>query len=200
MSHSRRGFRGRGISDSQRRKKSWVQLVELVDLAEVPGFVTSIGLFLTDSGVPGRGVQSGVIGISGDGTAGAPFRSVLPPESTILRIRGSILFPKYLAAGGAAAANVDVAVGFGVTGISDLTSESYPGPISEADWDGWMFRRQSAVSPVDSEGTTVDVKAMRKIKSGDAFFVMMESVVGEGGTSTAVQTWAFDLRLLLLLP
>jgi len=63
-----------------------------------------------------------------------------------------------------------------------------------------MFRRQSSVSPLDSEGTNVDVKSMRKIQDGEAFFVSTEVVRGQAVVSEVFHTWIYDLRLLVLLP
>jgi len=197
MAH-RRSFRGRGISQTQRRKKTWFQLKEFVDASAIPGFVTNFDLSVAASGQPGVGTRTGVVFVSGDGTAGAPLKSTLPEESTILRIRGSLLFPKNVA--GATATSIDNSIGFGVIAISDLLTSSFPGPISDADWDGWMFKRGSAVTPVDSAGTILDVKSMRKLESGNAFFIMGETVPGNGSTVTGQFTWQFDVRLLMLLP
>ncbi len=199
MAHRRGSFRSRGISDSQRRKKTWGQVKILVDGAETPGFVTSIGLQVGTGSVAGRGFRDGFFLLSGDGTGASPFSSTIPEESTILRIRGSVSFPKYTALA-TGTSNVDTAIGFGVAGISDNISTSYPAPITDADWDGWMFRRASSVSPVDSEGTVVDVKAMRKVKSGDMFFVMVEAVQGLNNVTPATFDWQVDLRILILLP
>jgi len=62
-----------------------------------------------------------------------------------------------------------------------------------------MFLRQSAVSPVDSEGTMMDVKAMRKIETGDSLFFAAQSVAGSA-TGAPLATFVFDARLLMLLP
>jgi len=198
MAHGRRP-RGRGVSDSQRRKKTWNQIKELsaVGSGQAPGFHTNFELSVTPGAVTGIGVRDGFILATGVGTGVSPIVSSLPEECTILRIRGSLVFPKYIVGAGAGA--VDCSFGMGVSGISDLDSNSYPAPISDADWDGWMFKRAGAVSPVDPTGAIVDVKAMRKIKSGDAFFVQVEAVP-ESTTSTAALFWQFDLRLLVLLP
>jgi len=200
MAHRRSFGRGRGISQAQRRKKTWIQVKQLVLAGGNPGFVTGVAIELSSAGVAGAGSRAGFFGLSGDGTAGNPFESTIPAESTILRIRGSLLFPKYFNAGNSDAGNIDVAIGYGVTSISDLNSSSYPAPITDAEWDGWMFRRQGPVGPVDSAGTIVDVKAMRKVESGDVFFVMAETVNGLGNVTPASFLWQLDLRLLVLLP
>jgi len=193
-----RSFR-RGISQSQRRKKSWVQMKLTISTgAQNPGFATSIALETAAPPSAGTAERDGLVAVSGDGSGTDPFVSTLPEECTILRIRGSLLFPENTIQRVPAAGDASHNFGFGVTAITDLDPSSYPGPCSKPDWDGWMFLRQSALKPIDAAATVLDVKAMRKIKTGDAFFVMAESVlqVGPG----VVQSWIFDLRLLLLLP
>jgi len=197
MAH-RRSFT-RGISQSQRRKKTWIQLKQLAPSGgEIPGFITTFQSFIPATGPSGNGARAGFIFVTGDGTAEFPLVSNFPEECTILRIRGSLLFPKYITSEPLGTTDVATSFGFGVAAITDLDAQSYPAPGSNADWDGWMFKRQSPVSPVDSAGTIVDVKAMRKIKSGDCFFTMAESVA-LGTTSTDAQ-WQYDMRLLILLP
>jgi len=196
---ARRGsFRGRGISQSQRRKKTWVQIVELVSDTAKPGFTSAFAVDVIGGVLVGESSKAVVILASGDGTGGAPLVSVLPDESTILRARGSLVFPKNTASPGQLIKE-EFSVGFGVTGLTDTDSNSYPGPLSDPSWDGWMFLRQSAVAPVDSIGTAVDVKAMRKIKSGDAFFISFEALNGDGSAPVG-GNYIMDLRLLLLLP
>ncbi len=197
-----RSFRGRGISQAQRRKKTWVQLEVLVGAGTAsPGRTGALGLDVTTPSVNGTTNRDGFIAMTGDGSGAAPFASLLPDESTILRIRGSLVFPK----NGASTVGFDpletqFVFGVGVTGISDLNSDSYPGPISDADWDGWMFLRQSALGPADSNATLVDIKAMRKIQSGDALFVMAEGAANLNAGQSISGSWQFDLRVLLLLP
>jgi len=94
MAHRRSSFRARGISDSQRRKKTWTQIKQLVDGAQIPGFVTNFAIDITSVGVPGIGITEGQFLVEGDGTANFPLKSALPEECTILRIRGSLSFPK----------------------------------------------------------------------------------------------------------
>ncbi len=198
---ARRAFRGRsGISQSQRRKKTWVQVVEAAGgSANAPGFVSTFEVALAPNTTPGNNTKFGFVVASGDGTQGAPLVSNLPSESTILRIRGSLAFPKNNY-NGTGLVNTQVAIGYGVTSLTDLNSDSYPGSISDGSWDGWMFLRQSAVAPVDSEGSIVDIKAMRKINDGETLFVQTESVAGDGTPSAAVQLFQLDIRILLLLP
>jgi len=197
MPRGRSGFRGRGISQAQRRKKTWVPVGEIISAGQTPGIATSFLISLTTPATIGQATRNGFIVMVGDGTGASPLTSTLESESTILRIRGSLLFPKTTFTSGTGV-QIQFSFGIGITAISDLQAASYPGPISDADWDGWMFLRQSGVAPADSVGTMMDVKAMRKINDGEALFVMAEGLnVG----ATAVQAdWLVDLRVLLLLP
>jgi len=198
MAH-RRSFRGRGISESQRRKKSWVQTAKLVGSGSgAPGFSTSLSVALTTPATIGDSTLVVDALLAGDGTGTNPLFSVLPEEATILRIRGSLLFPKNQT-DGLGTVSQQFVFGLGVKSIVGTTSDSYPGPISDASWDGWMYLRQSALPPVDANATIIDVKSMRKLKSGDHFFVAVEGLTGTGGTGVTVE-WVYDLRLLLLLP
>jgi len=202
MAHRRGAFRGRGISDSQRRKKGWFQLRS--PIAGVAGanalFTTSIVFEGVDTAAtPGDFDTVLFASVSDPSVALGDEQSTLPEESTILRARGSLLFPKNEVSGTPLEVASNYAFGFGVTDIRSIVSGVAPGPIIDADWDGWMFLRQSGVSPVDSEGTMVDVKAMRKIKSGDAFFMSAQAVSGNAAV-TPGGVWLFDLRLLILLP
>jgi len=203
MAHRRGGFRGRGISDSQRRKKAWFQLVTATG-------ATGAGLSAISSAIATNlGATAGVLGGTnksvfaavslGALTASGDELSTLPEESTILRIRGSLLFPKNVVGSGVDVVADNYSFGFGVTDIRSIVNATVPGPILDASWDGWMFLRQSGLPPVEANSGIVDVKAMRKLKTGDAFFVAMESVSGDT-TITPAFDFLYDLRLLILLP
>ncbi len=195
MAHRRSAIRR--PNQTQRRKKTWISIKQLTAVGVNPGILTTLELTVTSPGVLGQASRAMFLVAGGDNTGGNPLTSTLPEESTILRIRGSLLFPKTTLTG--SLVDTEMAFGVGVTGTSSATSSgSYPAPITDSDWDGWMFRRQSAVSPVDSIGTVVDIKAMRKIQSGEALFFMAEAV--DGGSTADVGTWIFDMRVLLLLP
>jgi len=204
MAHRR--FRGRGISDSQRRKKAWIGLKQLVPGTPGSGdgsFTTSIKLTTpigSGSTAPGNFSSAIAAFISDPDPQIGEEASTLPEECTILRARGSLLFPKTVP--GTVANQIDIqhSFGFGVTDIRSIASGIAPGPILDVDWDGWMFLRQSTVAPVDSVGSAVDVKAMRKIKTGDAFFVAATAMDVAGGAFVPTADWIFDLRLLILLP
>ncbi len=196
MAHRRGSFR-RSVSQTQRRKKSWSQLVVVTGQSTArPGFVSSFGLEVTSPNSNGDGARDGFIAMGGDGSNVDPFTSVIPSESTILRIRGSLVFPKNSVVADVTGVNFDI--GFGVTSITDNVSSSYPAPITDADWDGWMYKRQAAAAPLDANAAVLDVKAMRKIQDGEVFFIMAEGVTAGAVGSTGL--WQMDLRMLILLP
>ncbi len=199
MAH-RRSFRGRGISDSQRRKKTWTA-IKFATTGATSGeaaFLTSFTLETPALSNPNEIGSFTLATITDPTTEAGDELSTLPEEATILRIRGTVLFPKNLA-GTPPSSNLEQhVIGFGVTDIRSLVGGSAPNPIIDADWDGWMFLRQSAVTPVDSEGTVFDVKSMRKLRGGDTFFMTVTTSGGSG--SIPISTWVVDARLLLLLP
>ncbi len=201
---AKRSFRGRGISESQRRKKSWF-VMQLATGAVGAGNVSVVNSVIMTT--PAIGMTAGssaavLVSATSDPEieTGEEF-STLPNESTILRIRGSLNFPKNEATEGdlTGVPEFSFAFGMGVTDVRSLVEGTPPQPITDAGWDGWMFLRQSTVSPLDSEGTVFDVKAMRKIKSGDAFFMIGQGVSG-GATGVSGGMWQVDARLLMLLP
>ena len=97
-----------------------------------------------------------------------------------------------------------VAVGIGI-----VTNEAFaigataiPGPISEADWDGWMYHRffdlhKGLADTTDGSSAIefeVDSKAMRKWDGGAETLVGMVEAVEAGTASMDV---FFDSRVLL---
>ena len=126
-------------------------------------------------------------------------------QLTLIRLRG--IFHGFLKTG-AADAGFQMAVGVGL-----VTNEAFavgatavPGPISEADWDGWMYHRfvdihQATATFDGGEANSnfdieVDTKAMRKWSEGYTLLTVLETV--ENGTATG--TVFFDSRLLVKLP
>ncbi len=204
MAHRRGGFRGRGISESQRRKKAWVSVKTALGAVAQDNalFQTSINITTAAAGTAtGTHTEASLILVSDTEPGVGEEASTLPEECTILRSRGSLTFPKNNIADGSPVGSIleQYVFGFGILDIRSLTQGIFPGPIIDSDWDGWMFLRQSGVAPVDSEGTVVDVKAMRKIKTGDALFFAAQHVHG-GGTASTAKVFNFDMRLLILLP
>jgi len=189
MAH-RRSFRsGRGISDSQRRKKAWI------DMNAAPGFGEDIA---------GGSLGTATLGAPGEDVGVLVFPSSTNQafaESTILRIRGVLNVPKSTSVNQADMTSV---FAFGIGIISEQASEvltAIPNPATASgwDWDGWMFLRNNYTTPVDPAGEIVDVKAMRKWHSGDSIVfvagVATSEVAGEVG-----QIFQFSLRGLFLLP
>jgi len=189
MAHRRSGFRGRGISESQRRKKVWIDMN------------VGLGIGLDISG--GALLPPDLVA-PGDSLAALVFPSSLNQsfaESTVLRIRGALDVPKstYQASG---AGNVIHAFGIGL--VSEQASEvvsAIPNPATATgyDWDGWMFVRQSSASSLDANATVVDVKSMRKWRSGDSIVFVAGMATGIGGGAVGPE-FGFSLRGLFLLP
>jgi len=184
--NSRSTFR-RGISQTQRRKKAWI------DMNVLPFFGKDLagGELLPP---PIAGVGESVSLLQFPSQAGFI-------ESTILRIRGSITVPKSIYTSDASDNTTITAFGIGI--VSDQAAEALavPNPATSTgyDWDGWMFLRQSGLDPLDANATTVDVKAMRKWQSGDSIVFVAGAATDAvaGYTSIAVD---FSLRGLFLLP
>ncbi len=201
MAH-RRGSSRRGISESQRRKKAWIGVKFATS---GPGgsqalFMTSIRMATAATSANDGAIEDDLFILVSDPTTSVGDEvSTLPEECTILRARGSLIFPKNEPGAGASNIGSNYSFGFGVTDIRSLTNASAPGPITDVDWDGWMFLRQSAASVQSAFGSVVDVKAMRKIKTGDALFFAAQAVSGDS-VVTPAGDWMFDMRLLVLLP
>jgi len=183
--NSRSNFR-RGISETQRRKKAWI------DMNAAPAF---------GEDVSGGALKPPDLVAPGESVAVLQFPSQTGFfESTILRIRGFLNVPKSLY--GTAPNEADCFC-FGIGIVSDTAAEALavPNPATATgyDWDGWLFLRQNSTVSVDPAGEIVDVKAMRKWKSGD-------SIVFVAGSATSDLTgqlglnFLFSLRGLFLLP
>jgi len=123
-------------------------------------------------------------------------------QSTVLRIRGSIDVQKSIWAD---AAGQSTGIAFGICVMSEVAAvavDGIPNPASQtgADWDGWMFLRSSTLDTVEFNAGNVDVKAKRKIKSGDALVYVVgmatDIVAGTAGPGAIFGTF----RILLLLP
>ena len=150
-------------------------------------------------------------------TGSAFLGSTIIPEVeglTIVRTRGELMM--YLST---AAAGQD---GFtGAFGIAVATSAavaagiaSVPTPITESDWNGWLYHRFFSLTTadvIDASASTdrdallpvtaamrleVDSKAMRKFKVEDRLYAAVEVV--EVGTATI--RMFFDSRILVKLP
>jgi len=182
---SRSTFR-RGISETQRRKKAWIDM----NPGPAIGEDLSGGAIFAPSHV---GADEGVTVLQFPSQAGFL-------ESTILRIRGSLLVPKSSYSSSAFGTEI-TAFGIGIVSDEAAAASAVPNPATATgyDWDGWMFVRQAATTPVDPAGEVVDIKSMRKWQSG-------QSIVFVAGTATsnvagmAGSNISMSLRGLFLLP
>jgi len=198
MAH-RRSFRGRGISDSQRRKRVWGAFSSLAADATQSGTEPNLLIrFFTSVVIAGDVAQA---------FTGAVFPALnspgqILPESTILRIRGSVELPKNVIL---AAEYTTSAFGMGVMEAGAALQGAFPNPASPegANWDGWMFYRTQQQGALDANAGIVDVKAMRKIESGYALVMVMGnySVTDDGTVPVggAIDGF-FSGRGLFLLP
>ncbi len=201
MAHSR-SFRGRGISDSQRRKKKWIQVTGPSGTF-IPGGVQTPNMALDLSTVPTSDAFGQSVGLVSD-----PTLDKVPAESTILRIRGSVNIPKNSQeTAGSPQDNINFAIGIGVMEATAANLGAFPNPATPdgAAWDGWMFFRSVQQTALDSNAGIVDVKSMRKVQSGQAIIIVFGSFVttDDGSTPAAVAgqgTATINIRALILLP
>jgi len=201
MAHRRGSFRGRGISESQRRKKLWSPFF-------APATSVDFGSVGDISNTLHFGVTTGPLLTSPTGQAFAYAFDAgdlqgIQPESTLMRIRGSLLMPKNVVQ----PTEIETfAFGIGVMETGAAQQAAFPNPATPegSRWDGWMFYRSTEVSAVDSEGTVVDVKSMRKIQSGYSLIIVMGSSVSTFTSGAAASAPAFvatfTARGLFLLP
>jgi len=138
-------------------------------------------------------------------TTGVVLSSVV--KATIVRIRGQ--FAAYMNSASVAGSGFKGAVGIGITTTAAFTigATAIPGPLTELDWDGWMYHRifdvrtitATLADGVNAVGVVdrfeIDSKAMRKFDEDMTLFGMIE--VTEQ-TSAQLEFQA-DTRLLLKL-
>jgi len=121
-------------------------------------------------------------------------------ESTILRIRGTLNIPKSTYSN---TTNLNTINAFGIGVVSDAAAEALavPNPATATgyDWDGWLFLRQASTEPLTPDGEIVDIKAMRKWKSGDSIIIVAGFSTSLVGGALGLNT-SFSLRGLFLLP
>jgi len=130
-------------------------------------------------------------------------------EATIVRIRGImslVLHVSSLAAGGFLGA-----AGIGITTAAAFAAGvgSMPSPITELDWDGWMwhhFYDVHSVTATIADGANagavyqrvlIDSKAMRKFRTDEVVFGIWENAEEIG---TATVTIHANSRMLFMLP
>jgi len=185
MARNSRSFRSRGISESQRRKKSWFGFADA-------GSVQTGNRLVVPAGVsPGSTLT--IVGID---SATAASIGVL--EGTVLRIRGSMDMPK----SEVSSFSGDV-FAFGIGFVTDeaFNAGAVPNPASSEgpDWDGWLFYRSQAQGNLDANSGIVDSKAMRKWQSGTTLCLIAGNSNNDGaGPTGGIVTLL--LRGLFLLP
>jgi len=196
MAH-RGSFRGgRGISESQRRKKVWNTFSAFaqddVVVASFPSPTLNFDAPIAGAASPAGQVVSYVFSA----------QQAVPAESTIMRIRGSLNLQKTTIS---ATEIITFAFAIGVmeTGAA-LTFGAIPNPASTngANWDGWMFYRSQLGDNIDAASTIIDVKSMRKIQSGYSLVLAMGSeavTFGDQATSAPAIVGQFTARGLFLL-
>jgi len=183
--NSRSTFR-RGILETQRRKKAWI---DMNALPAVGDDISGSALQPPDQTIIGEPTLSLLQFPSQAGFL----------ESTILRIRGTLSVPKSTYA---VSATTTVSA-FGIGIVSDDAAEALavPNPATATgyDWDGWLFLRQHSTISLDPAFEIVDVKSMRKWKSGDSI-VFVAGFASNAGAVQMADLFIFSLRGLFLLP
>jgi len=181
--NSRSNFR-RGISETQRRKKTW----------------EGIGLAGAD--------EIGVTQFVGSPSIGSPTLSIVSltsqdagslVEGTLLRLRGSLILPKSIPGSAAAASVVAFGIGFVTDDAGNAAAVPNPATTIGADWDGWLFYRSNVAAALDANATILDSKAMRKWGSG----MSLALIVGAATSSASppgTQEVSSIIRALFLLP
>jgi len=200
---NRSSFRGRGrvgISQSQRRKKSWINVTagtQLIDGSLGPTLNPNINIFVPSA------TSGGLFVGSSAGLFSDPVLDKVPAESTILRIRGSVNLPKNTVGLGAAGAE-NFAIGIGVMEATAASLGAFPNPATPEGgaWDGWMFYRSQQATSLDANAAIIDVKAMRKVQSGEAIIIAVGAfqTVVSGSSLTTEFNAQINLRALILLP
>jgi len=182
MAHRRFAGRGRGVSDSQRRKKQWTGFKFASDL------INGLVLPIPDS----TGSNTAQLVLAQFALDDTPFQ-----ESTLLRLRGSVLVPKSTLS---SALIHTIAFGIGVVTNESAEVAAVPNPATAegASWDGWLFYRANLAGSLDANATVFDAKSMRKIGSGMSLvFVAGQSQdLGAGASNTEISIIARGLFLL----
>ena len=133
---------------------------------------------------------------------------------TVIRTRGEFLALLTSAAGQDNGFTGAFGIGKATTQAISAGAASVPTPITEEEWDGWLYHRYfslTASSIIDGSAAAdhdfinvntamlrleVDSKAMRKLATEDGLFAIIEVV--ESGT--AVMLVHFNCRMLFKLP
>jgi len=201
MAHRGRSFRGRGISETQRRKKKWVNV--LAPALSGSGVSTTQLTGNIRINLPVATPVSDVFSSSG-AIVSTIDGDRFPSESTVLRIRGSLNLLKNAIPGTGEV--IQFAFGIGVMEGTAADLGAFPNPATPegGGWDGWMFFRSQQAGALDANAAIFDVKSMRKIQSGNViFFVFGQHIVDVTGgvlPDTSSVNFEFNARSLIFLP
>ena len=152
---------------------------------------------------PGSSVVVGFSGTSISSQSTIPGDAV--PGSTILRVRGDFYFNLLTAAAVGDGFFGGFGVGVMTTAAVGAGTAAIPTPLTEANWDGWMFHRffhcfsglSGAADGAAAVAFEIDTKAMRKWADDDYVLVAVTEVIEEG---MATAENAFNSRVLVALP
>ena len=122
---------------------------------------------------------------------------------TFVRIRGA--FQAFLKSVSASGDGYHGALGIGIISGDAFAAPVFPDPLTESDWDGWMYHRfidvHQGENLADGSRTPgsisfeVDSKAMRKVDETDVLFAALEVIE----IGTANMDVFFDSRVLVKL-
>ena len=189
MAHRRGSFcrQSVGISQVQRRKKSWLSFGEI---GELP-----LGLNVSAPALA-QGPSADLTIFSAT-SATAAANGLL--EGTLMRIRGSVSVAK-----SNLLTTFKETVAFGIGFVTDeaAAAGAVPNPATSdgADWDGWMFYRANVAAPADANATVMDAKSMRKWQSGMSLVFVGGAANNAASGSFAATTITIVARGLFLLP
>ena len=155
----------------------------------------------TDWGLGPGGTANTAVAASSSVILGAGV--VLTVSGTLSRLRGA--FSAYLLTASAAGAGYQGAFGIGIvsTPAFSVGITSMPTPITEMEWNGWLYHRFFGVhamsaTPADAAAAAiefeVDSKAMRKMETAEVTMFAAIEVVEIG---TATMDVFFDSRALV---
>ena len=141
---------------------------------------------------------------SGSGFLGSGVSMVLE-GLTIVRIRGELLVTLDSVSGAGSSLTGAFGIGLATAEAFAAGIASVPTPVSDDDWNGWMWHQHFAVRSAAgtllgliAEGARyqIDSKAMRKTKDSDVLFAAFEATEV---VEAAVNVY-LDSRMLVLLP
>jgi len=186
MANRSRGRTFSRVPESIKRKKQWGSITGYAQ--DIFGFLLEIPALVG----AGDSLALGVLDVENSPTT---------VEGTVLRIRGSVTVSKSVLNDDASNSSVAVAFGIGFVTDEAAAAGAVPNPAtaSGAAWDGWMFIRSSTQSPVDVEGTVMDVKAMRKWGGGMSM-VFVAGQASDNASGSLGNSVSAQLRVLFLLP